>query len=222
MSTDSFSISEAFESGWARFKENWGVLVPAALAFYAVQFIYNICVNFVVKDYHPLFLFFLVASIVLVIIMSLGYIKMALMVHDGQKPVFKDLFSCYDKVFPAIGIYILITLAVGLGLVLLIVPGIILALKFYFPYYILVDRDTGVIESMKISSRLTKGVKLKLLLFSLFCGAIFLAGILACGVGILVAFPVLMLMNVHVYRTLEARSAAAPTQSAPGPAPVAP
>jgi phage FluMu protein Com len=52
---------------------------------------------------------------------------------------------------------LLFNLMVAVGFVLLIVPGIILALMFWPIYFVIVDRDTGVFESLRLASELTTG-----------------------------------------------------------------
>jgi hypothetical protein len=67
---------------------------------------------------------------------------------------------------------ILVGLAVGVGFVLLIIPGIIFATWFSMSMFVLVNENIGIIESMKRSKALVKGkfwpVAGKLAIFMLF------------------------------------------------------
>jgi uncharacterized membrane protein len=63
------------------------------------------------------------------------------------------------RFLPMVGIAICSALAVVLGMVLLIVPGFILACMFYVSMPVCVAEQTGVFASMSRSSALTKGYR---------------------------------------------------------------
>jgi hypothetical protein len=88
-----------------------------------------------------------------------------------------------------LGASILLVLAVAIGLVLLIVPGIIFMLMFMFTTFIVIERELGPIEAMKESRRITRGHKWQLLGFLLVLVLINLLGLLALIVGMLVSIP---------------------------------
>ncbi len=67
---------------------------------------------------------------------------------------------------------------------LLVIPGIILSLQFGFYGLVIVDKKVGVMEALRLSSRITAGAKWKLLLMGL-C-----IGIISAGIS-LVAFLLL-------------------------------
>ena len=102
--------------------------------------------------------------------------------------------------------YILTALAIALGFLALIIPGIILSMGLAFVPYLVVDRGLGPIEAMKESWRITKGHKWQLLLLFLALLGINLLGILALIIGIFVTVPITMLAFAHAYRTLNART----------------
>ncbi len=54
------------------------------------------------------------------------------------------------------------SIAIGLGYILLIIPGVILTICFMFAPYILLNENTGVFEALKKSRALVKGYKLAL------------------------------------------------------------
>jgi hypothetical protein len=79
---------------------------------------------------------------------------------------------------------------VGVGFVLLIVPGVILALMFWPYAYVIIDRNAGIMESFEIAQAITKGNRLTTLAICVVC---FIASIpivlLTCGLGALAVGP---------------------------------
>lgn len=79
----------------------------------------------------------------------------------GGKPLsLADCFSkALKKLLPLIGLGILIALGVGLGMMLLIVPGVILYLMWIVATPVMMAEDHGIIDSLKRSAELTSGSK---------------------------------------------------------------
>ena len=98
---------------------------------------------------------------------------------------------------------ILLGLMVMVGLLLFIVPGIWLGLKYGQAMTALVDRNCGVIEAFKCSSKITEGHKAKLMLLGSAALGIILAGLLALVVGVVFAYPVAGLAWVLGYRWMQ-------------------
>ena len=107
---------------------------------------------------------------------------------------------------------ILLILIVVAGLVLFIIPGIYLALRFVFVPVILIDKETTIKEAFKKSTDLTKGTKWKLLgliiilaLIQILTGALFFShsGELIYGAGFVFISPYLLISFIKAYRTLQ-------------------
>jgi uncharacterized membrane protein len=73
----------------------------------------------------------------------------------------------------------------------------------------IVDRDMGVMESLSYSSSITTNNRLNLFLLYLLAMAIVIAGMLACGVGLIFAGPVVWLSYMVAYRWMQYGSRAA-------------
>ena len=111
---------------------------------------------------------------------------------------------------------LVVTLAVLGGTILLIIPGIMLALGFQFAGYYMADNpEVGIKDSLKRSWRGTKGLKWKLLLFVLVLGLINIGGMILLGVGLLITMPLTSLALAHVYvHIIEKRNIPSPETSA--------
>jgi len=106
-------------------------------------------------------------------------------------------------VLRAIGASILFGLMVVVGLLLLIVPGIYLALRYGQFMHAIVDRDLGVMDAFSYSSSLTSNNRLNLLLLNLLNLGIIIAAVIACGVGLIFALPLAWLGSMVAYRWMQ-------------------
>jgi uncharacterized membrane protein len=116
-----------------------------------------------------------------------------------------DLFS--GRNFLALlGANFLLGLAVIVGFVFCIIPGIFLGLAFSMTSFFVVDAGMGPIRAMEASWQVTKGQKLSILGFGFAAMLVALAGILACGVGVLVASPVIGIGLTIIYLRLSGQT----------------
>ncbi len=99
----------------------------------------------------------------------------------------KKLNSIADwklPLFPAFAAALLaLYVGMAIGIVLLIVPGIILAMTYGYAIYPIIDTRMGIVASFKESARLTRGMRFKLLWLSVLMmlvmiGVMFVAGVL--------------------------------------------
>ena len=89
-----------------------------------------------------------------------------------------------------------------MGLLLLLVPGIYLAIRLQFYYMAIVEEDAGILDSLRRSWEITCGSTPKLLLLMLLQIGIILAGFALLLIGIFVALPLCGLMNGYAFRWL--------------------
>jgi len=140
--------------------------------------------------------------------LSLGFIRLFLRTVRQEGPEIGDLFTGGRWLVPGIIASLLVGAGVGLGMLLLIVPGVILALGWMFAQLLIVDKDMGPIEAMKTSWRMTQGEKGGLFLWALVAFGLIIVGFLACGLGVFVAAPVVGLGTTLIYLDLDRRSGA--------------
>lgn len=196
----SFSIKEAVNYGWGKTKENFWFLVSLALINAIISGLTQKVgkqdgaetFNFV------LFLIQLAASTII----NIGLINVALKLIDKKEVSYNDITEKINLFWKFLGASILYSLIVGFGFALLIIPGIYWALKYQFALNILVDKNTRVFEAFNKSGEMTKGLKLRILVFDLALLGVLILGVLALGVGVLVATPVIWIAEMYVYRKL--------------------
>ena len=137
-----------------------------------------------------------------------GMAIFALKVARGEPYALTDVFSGGPSFLSVLVSSLLIGLAVSLGLVLLIVPGVILALGWLFTIPVIVDKRLGPVEAMKESWRITDGQKGTVLLLVLVLMGVSIAGWCACCVGLLVALPICQIAQTYAYLRLSGQRTA--------------
>jgi phage FluMu protein Com len=117
--------------------------------------------------------------------LSLGSFIFFLKVARGEQAAFADLFSGGPWLLRGVGVAILWGLMAIIGLLLLIIPYFIVLVMFAPALLILIDQNTGVIDSLRMAQRATSGNKLTL--FALFLVVFFVGGLftlVTCGIGL--------------------------------------
>lgn len=120
-----------------------------------------------------------------------------------NNPQYSQLFDGYKDVLRIILTYLCFAIAVGIGFLLLIVPGIIIALMFSQAPFILKDNtELGAFEVLSKSANMMKGHKMDLFLLGLsFIGWGILA-MLTMGLGFFLLFPYMYTSFAHFYDDL--------------------
>lgn len=187
-----FSIEEAFEFAWEVTKKNFVLLLGFLIVAGVVSSIsFTLAAPFEKKI--PL-LFFILSVIGWVVqtIVAMGLFKIAIKFANGQKGDFSDLFACASSFIPYVLGSLLYSLIVLGGLILLIVPGIIWAIRYqFFPYFI-IDKKCKVFEALQKSSDATQGAKWRL----------FIVGVMTFFIGLFVTIPITMVATAYVYLRL--------------------
>jgi uncharacterized membrane protein len=192
--------------GWDTFKKRPGFLIGMTLVIVILSTIVSNLGGDIEHAQGVALVFSLIAlfvGLVVQVFIKMGAIRIALKVNDDVAAAqLSDLWAP-DMFWH----YLLASLAVGImvaiGFVLLIVPGVYLALRFLFVPYLVVDRRLGVSAALKESSRMTDGRKWRLLGLVLVLVLLNIVGALLLVVGLLVTIPVTMIGLAHAYRTLE-------------------
>jgi uncharacterized membrane protein len=136
------------------------------------------------------------------IALMLGFVHLALRAVDGELVRLRQLLEPLPLFFHYLLAAMLYTLIVAGGLLLLVVPGIIWAVRYGAFAFVVVDRKLDPIAALRASARLTRGHTPRLLTFGLLLLGINVAGALAFGVGLFVTLPTTMIAAATGYRRL--------------------
>lgn len=134
--------------------------------------------------------------------LMVGMVRISLDFYDYQKSSLKNVCVSFLITLKAFVACILYNAMVSIGTLFLIVPGIILAIRYGFYQQALVDKNVGILESLKMSARLTKGAKWSIFGLNVLFTLINLCAFLTFGLMYLISFPALFLARAYVYRKL--------------------
>ena len=98
---------------------------------------------------------------------------------------------------------VVLGLAIGLGTLLFIIPGIFLAVRWMFAPLIAATENTSFVESFRRSWQATSGNFWKLILLGIVAIGIVILGFCACCVGVLFAEVIANFMLVLAYLELK-------------------
>lgn len=188
-------------AGWAGFRSHRRVFLLAVLVLFGTWLALELAVagthrwgllpNLVL---HLAFLFLFSGLLV-------GIESIALQVVDGSAPRLGSLFERLERGPSFLLALCLYLLGVACGLVLLVAPGIYLAVR-YAPFgYVLASRKASGVEALREAAALTRGRWWEACRFFLLLLALNLAGAALLGLGLLVSFPVSLLAAASYLRT---------------------
>ncbi|MDO8618470.1 MAG: DUF975 family protein [Candidatus Daviesbacteria bacterium] len=202
MAVQKFSKKEAISFGFEKAKQNWKFFIPIVLITLLVNMGPKLHTN--PQDSGAVVFTSTIWTILLWIlraVIEIGLISIALKFVDGKKAQIADLLNYKPLINYAIAsvLYGLIMIA---GLILLIIPGIIWAIKLQYYSYLIIDKNMGPIEALKKSWQITKGVKWQLFLLNILLVLINILGALAFGIGLFITIPTTMIACAKVYRKL--------------------
>lgn len=112
-------------------------------------------------------------TIVLAPPLALGWVRTALKVVRGETAKIDDLWSGFRDFGPSFVLALVGGLLIGLGLILLVLPGVVLAFLFSFSMHILAVRpNVGVATALKESLDLVKANPVDVLVLWLVSGVL--------------------------------------------------
>jgi uncharacterized membrane protein len=119
----------------------------------------------------------------------MGIIHGSVQAARGENVTASDFFLSWERVWEFVAGTLLYALIVGVGVILLIVPGIIWGLRYSMYGYYMVTEGAGPMEALQKSAAATNGHKGELFGLCLASAGVVILGALCLGVGLLWALP---------------------------------
>lgn len=135
-----------------------------------------------------------------------GYLSLLLKHYNWETVKFDDMIPTDNRWISFAVLGILKTIAIIVGCLLFVVPGVYLALRWMFAELLVIDQGMRPLEALRASSAMTKGIMWKLLAFSLVAIVLVVVGFLAFGIGSVIASVVVTFAMIKIYKDILAAS----------------
>ena len=206
MNSKHFSIQEALHFGLSKTTKNFAFIIKIFALTLLVD-LFLVILRGISHYYFPDYTSIIVGiSILVLIFFSLGYIKISLKITDGEVVRISDFITDLNKYINFFTTLIVFSLIVFFAFLALFIPGIVFGIICAFTLYIVVDMNIGVVEAMKLSAKLTKGLRMEIFLFKIALVLINLAGLCLFFVGLIFTIPMTMIATAYVYRKLSSEA----------------
>lgn len=152
-------VGSALGHGWATLKRHFWTLIVATLIYVAVEAVSNV---FTVdpgpgSPESPISVLSPLWSILVTAPLLVGYVSLALRAVRGEEPKLGDLLAGFRTYVDAVAGMLLYAIAVGVGLLLLVVPGLVATVRLSFTPHLIVDRGLGPLDALQASWEATRG-----------------------------------------------------------------
>jgi uncharacterized membrane protein len=174
----SLPLGDYFKTGWRLFTQYPGGFVGFCLLYLLIQAVL-----------HSIPYVGAVASFAVSTPLLMGNFFVSAKLLHGQTPEFRDFFSGFQYLLPLLLLSLVAGLFIGIGTLLLIIPGLYLLVAYMFASYLVVDRRLDFWPAMELSRRTVHPRWFGFFAFALLVILLNLAGTVALGVGLLVTIP---------------------------------
>ncbi len=140
-------------------------------------------------------------------IIRLGYVDYNLALLDRRRAGPGMLFIHSDQWYITIVVKVLLTLLLGFGYMLFIIPGIIWSLNYSMVYYIIEEKpEFTAIHAMRMSRKIMAGNRWRYLYLQLSFIPWYILGFLTCGLAFLYVIPYKSLTEAVFYNEISGRA----------------
>ena len=130
-----------------------------------------------------------------------GVIRGSLAITAGRAPTTGEMFNTANIV-PFLLTSLLVGVITSIGSILCYLPGIVATFFLIFAPYYAADKGMGAVDSIKASVAAVQNNLGNMAAFFGLSILAYIAGAIVCGIGLLVAVPVIMLSSAYMYRSI--------------------
>ncbi|REK12717.1 MAG: hypothetical protein DWQ37_10830 [Planctomycetota bacterium] len=203
-------LGETFSRTWQIYKSRLGATLGGALLAWFMMAVCNGLTNALIAPIGMAigddaglavnFILTQLASIAVSAFFLVGIARYTLQIARGQPAEIGQIFSGGPLFLRAFAIQLVLFVGTAIGMLLLIIPGVIVALMLSQSIFVLADHGTGVGDSLRLSMTAMKGNKLTLFALYLVTGLLAIVVIVfTCFIGFFFVVPFFFLMTAVVY-----------------------
>jgi hypothetical protein len=122
----------------------------------------------------------------------------------GERLEIRDMFVVFQKNYwNAVVANVVVGVIVGLGFVMLVIPGIIFACRLAFVPYLVVDRGMDVMDALRVSWDMTRGYGWQIFFMGVLAFFIVIGGLALIIVGVFVSMMWIAAAFAAIYHAVE-------------------
>lgn len=141
-------------------------------------------------------------------IVAAGIIRGALGITEGRPFQMSEFFKT-DQLGAVVITSILVGIATGIGYMLCYLPGIAIAFITSYSLFFVLDKKLPPVEAIKASFELVKNNLGNTIIWYIVGGLVAAAGAIACGIGLIVTVPLVIIGTAFTYKLLSGQTVAA-------------
>lgn len=205
------AVSTHLRTSWRLYKLHWSVFTLSVLVLFGSWVSLELSVVALHRLGVALNVVLHLAFLFLFAGLMVGIHGIALQaVESAQAPTLESLTAQLARGPSYLLALCLYVAAVAAGLVLLVVPGVYLAVRYAFFWHVLAARPAAsALDALREAASLSRGRWWTLFRFLLTVAALNLAGAALMGLGLLVSFPVALLATSSLFLSWQPRAATA-------------
>jgi len=193
-------ISSAISRGWVLVMANLPVLAGATVLAWAIG---------VGLGFLPIIGW--AVGLLLGSVLHAGVLYMFIRRIRGEPVELGDMFAGFNVALqPLILAGLLVSALTAVGFVLCVLPGIYLAVSYIFVLPLVIDKKLDFWPAMEVSRQVVHKNWWPMFLFAIVMLLIVCLGAIACGLGLIIAMPVVFAAAMYVYEDLFGQRGAVP------------
>lgn len=134
--------------------------------------------------------------------MSAALTMMGIHIAVGRPITVNMLFAYYDKLFPLIGLQIVMMLALVCGLLLFLIPGIYLSIALIFAVPLMIEKNLSIVDAFEASRKAVTHQWFTVFGTLFVMGLIVLVSALPFGLGLFWTMPMMTAVMGVMYRRM--------------------
>jgi uncharacterized membrane protein len=210
------TVGDSYSHGWKTIWKYFLELFLIGLLLFIISLPVNLF-SFLIRDGSwgfGIFIFVLFSAAYGILIlgpvqygMYYAYLKAA----RGEVVQVGDMFAFKDNYVNVMLAALLTNIIIGIGVVMLIIPGIIFACKLAFVPYLVIEKKLDPVKALQTSWQMTDGYAMNIFVMGLLAIFIAIGGFIVFFVGVIIAAMWIYASFASIYYAVDSRQS--PTES---------
>jgi len=199
-----FAIIPLLTEGLNRSDGVKGIFIGATIIYLIVAIIINVILEFVFPSANSTIngLISGLISGIITVPLQVGITMMGISRAREKSFAVSDMFNYFSMAMPIVITYIVLTTIISVGFLLLILPGIYLAISYSFAYQLVVDKGLGTWEAMELSRKTITEQWFKFFGLSIVIFFCIIISAIPFGIGLIWTIPMIYISYGLLYHHL--------------------